>query len=204
MITEVIVKNYRSIIDATVKLAPFTLLIGANGTGKSNFLRLLKEYSMSKTFIMNDSRVLQKPLEKHVNLSDQDQDIECRFNHERVGKDQVEVYSIDPTIIGDAEHLIPQPVVDADGKGAVNVLDTLKTGDREDLFDKIEEILKRYVPEIEKLSFISGRNTKQIQVREKYINRPILLKELSDGTRLVLTILTIIYQENPPDVICLE
>ncbi len=43
MITSIHIQNYRSIVDATINLAPFTLLIGANGTGKSNFLQLLEE-----------------------------------------------------------------------------------------------------------------------------------------------------------------
>jgi len=175
MITEVVVQNYRSVIDATVKLEPFTLLIGANGVGKSNFLRLLGECSKAKISIRVD--VKRKPsisLEKHINLSDQEQVIELELNHEQK-MDQVEIYSIDPATIGNAENLAAQPVVAADGKGAVKVLDALKTGDREDLFDKIEATLKRYVPEIEKLSFIPGQNTKQLQVREKYINEPIPL-----------------------------
>lgn len=33
MFTEIYIQNYRSIAKATVNLSPFTLLIGANGTG---------------------------------------------------------------------------------------------------------------------------------------------------------------------------
>ncbi len=84
------------------------------------------------------------------------------------------------------------------------MLDALKTGDREDLFTTIEETFKQYIPEIEKLSFVPVANAKQLQVREKPIDKPILLQNLSEGTRLVLTILTIVYQENPPTLIGLE
>ncbi|MCB0063745.1 MAG: AAA family ATPase, partial [Caldilineaceae bacterium] len=48
MITSIHIQNYRSIVDATAKLAPFTLLIGANGTGKSNFLQLLESIGSQK------------------------------------------------------------------------------------------------------------------------------------------------------------
>ena len=41
------------------------------------------------------------------------------------------------------------------------MLDSLKTGDREDLFNTIEATLKQYIPEIEKLSFIPGQTVKQ-------------------------------------------
>jgi len=208
MITEVIVKNYRSIIDANVKLSPFTLLIGANGAGKSNFLKLLKEGTdaSSRHYEVVE---LQTGLTKHKNFPNERQQIAFRFHDKlksksRPRKEYLQIYSIDSTAIGKSENLVSRPIVQTDGSGAISVLDTLKTGDREDLFDKIEATLARYVPEIEKLSFIPGPNTKQLQVREKYIKEPIPLKELSDGTRLVLTILTIIYQDNPPDVICLE
>lgn len=106
--------------------------------------------------------------------------------------------------IGNAELLEPNPSVDEHGNGAVRVLDSLKTGDREDLFDRIEHDFKRYIPEIEKLSFISGQSNKQLQVRERSITKPISVCELSDGTKLVLTILTIIHQENSPSFIGLE
>ena len=42
MLTKVEIKNYRSFVDAEAPLAPFTLVIGANGSGKSNFLKLFQ------------------------------------------------------------------------------------------------------------------------------------------------------------------
>ncbi|MGH7434765.1 MAG: AAA family ATPase [Polyangiaceae bacterium] len=45
---------------------------------------------------------------------------------------------------------------------------------------------------------------KRLQVREKGIPNPVLVSDLSEGTRLVLTILTIVYQERKPSIICLE
>ncbi len=114
------------------------------------------------------------------------------------------VYAIDPESAGKAEGIVKNPQVLEDGAGVVQVLDALKTGDREDLFNTIEARLQAFIPEIDKLSFIPGSDKKQLQVREKHIDTPIPVSELSDGTRLVLTILTLIYQENPPSVIGLE
>lgn len=210
MITRIQITNYRSIVKATVQLAPFTLLIGANGTGKSNFLQLLEEIGS------------QSPkLEKHYNYPDMQQKI--TILHDDGRQDSIEIlpdlssrvnlapeirrikiFRINPGNIGKAETLGADPAVASDGSGAVKVLDALKTGDREDLFTRIENSFKRYIPEIEKLSFVPGSNAKQLQVREKSIDKPILLQSLSEGTRLVLTILTIVYQENPPSLIGLE
>ena len=81
----------------------------------------------------------------------------------------------------------------------------LKSGDREDLFDLIETEFKRYVPEVEKLSLKTvGDGIKQIQVREKGLSEPLPASALSEGTRIILAILTIIHQEKPPAMILLE
>ncbi len=42
MITRVVVKNYRSMVDVDVELGPLTFLVGPNGSGKSNFLDALR------------------------------------------------------------------------------------------------------------------------------------------------------------------
>ncbi|MBV7336807.1 AAA family ATPase [Chloroflexi bacterium TSY] len=212
MFTKIYIQNYRSIAKATVTLSPFTLLIGANGTGKSNFLRLFKDLG---GFQPNKDT---PQFTRHLNYGDEIQKFLIYENGEQIwgfdskGKrsglfprDKIlQIFSINPDCIGRAESLEPNPSVTEDGTGAVRVLDSLKTGDREDLFDQIERDLKRYIPEIEKLSFIPGERNKQLQVRECSITRPIPLRELSDGTKLVLTILTIIHQENPPSFIGLE
>lgn len=207
MLTHVTIQNYRSIWEASVPLAPFTLLIGANGTGKSNFLKALQD--ISDRAKGRGASVNKIQSQKHFNHHSDQQTYLFRNNE---GKEReilpelmsVRVYAIDPRKAGSAEPVVGKPEVQEDGSGVVQVLDALKTGDREDLFDTIEAKLQTYVPEIEKLSFIPGADGKQLQVREKNIDKPIPVSELSDGTRLVLTILTIIYQEHPPSIICLE
>ncbi len=209
MITRVEIQNYRSIVNASIDLAPFTLLIGANGTGKSNFLQLLKEApELYRT----------QPRPKHLNHPSTKQQITFTLDHGRTigigegtyytgnleGLQNVSVFSVDPANAGRSEELTIQPVVHEDGSGVVQVLDSLKTGDREDLFDLIVSTLEEYVPEIERLSFIPGQATKQLQVREKNIAKPMPVSQLSSGTRLVLTILTILFQERPPSLICIE
>ena len=115
------------------------------------------------------------------------------------------IFNIDPEKVSAVETTVAAAKVKATGEGTAQVLDTLKNGDREDLFDKVEESFRRYVPEVEKLSLRTVENgKKQIQVRERGLNRPVPATELSEGTRLILSILTILHQENPPPVILLE
>ncbi|MEM7130218.1 MAG: AAA family ATPase [Chloroflexota bacterium] len=207
MITSVRIQNYRSIVEATVELSPFTLLIGANGTGKSNFLQLFEDIRDVSTLIHKKHfNHLNKP-QKITIQYDNDTSWEFSEKHEKGFFPlhyRPTIFRLNPDSIGKAETLSANPQVSSDGSGAVQVLDSLKTGAHEDLFELIENDLKRYVPEIEKLFFIPSSNAKQLQVREKSIVNPILVQELSEGTRLALTILTIVYQENPPLFIGLE
>ena len=42
MISKLAISNYRSIMDTTIPMGNLTLVIGANGTGKSNLYRALR------------------------------------------------------------------------------------------------------------------------------------------------------------------
>ena len=119
LLTEVTIQNYRSIWTATVPLAPFTLLIGANGTGKSNFLRALRDVRRGKA------------TQKHFNHLQDPQafffkDDKGQEDEGRQGKipelRSVRVYAIDSQKPGSAESIVLNPEVQEDGSGVVQVL----------------------------------------------------------------------------------
>lgn len=73
------------------------------------------------------------------------------------------------------------------------------------MFVAAEKALISYVPEIEKLSFANvDRGKKQMQVRERGIGELVSAEKLSEGTRLIIALLAIIYQPVKPPVILLE
>lgn len=210
MITRVEIQNFRSIWRSSVNLAPFTMLTGANNSGKSNLLRLL-----SGTFLFENEQVGINT--KHYNHLHEPQQFVihnqqgqvCTFKNGSIHGvipelKAVRIFSLNAARAGESEQLIAAPTVQEDGAGVVQVLDALKTGDRGDLFDRLEQTLTAYIPEIEKLSFAIQDGRKHLQVREKGLNRSMAVNELSEGTRLVLTILAIVFQENAPAIICLE
>jgi predicted ATPase len=221
LLTRVDIENFRSIYKASVPLSPFTLLVGANGTGKSNFLKLLRMISTapdeSKRTGVTYGSFLSEKHYSHLK-SPQEIKIFCGEDGTHVYKieegktshkvpaelSDVKIFSLDPQTSGKAESLEGKPSIAEDGEGIIRVLDSLKTGDREDLFGKIEATLKSYIPEIEKLSFVPGKNVKSLQVREKHIPNPVLMKDLSEGTQLMLLLITLLYQENQPSLICIE
>ena len=205
------IKNYRSIADASVELQPFTVLLGANGSGKSNLLRLLDEMSHGVGLVPHRCKPEGRP---RIDLSTSTgrgvyADGWVGSQPGLVGAPppelaNVRVFSIDPAQIGGSEQLVPAPEVRSNGSGAIQVLDALKTGDREDLFDTIERQLCTFIPEIRKLSFAPGSGNKSLQVREAGIPTPVPVQDLSEGTRIVLTLLTIVHQERKPSIICIE
>lgn len=52
IITEVAVQHFRSIEDATVAFSPVTAFVGANGSGKSNFLHALNFFYSQTTSLL--------------------------------------------------------------------------------------------------------------------------------------------------------
>jgi predicted ATPase len=226
LLTRVDIENFRSIYKASVPLSPFTLLVGANGTGKSNFLKLLRMLSQEATAFHyeDDELTFQEHSfflkEKHYSHLDEPQAVgifggtksrliyEINDGNSIDNKPEelldVKVFSFDPQSSGKEEYLMGEPSISENGEGVVRVLDSLKTGDREDLFEKIEATFKSYIPEIVKLSFVPGSSVKSLQIRDKYLPQPVLVRDLSEGTQIILLIITLLYQENRPSLICIE
>jgi predicted ATPase len=217
MITHIHIQNYRSFIDAAVDLQPFSLVIGANGAGKSNLLGAVKYVFFHQGTVPIWHTHASHPNEIGsiiVGLDGGNQrsvrnapgNGRSTWDGWSFGQIQFDVFNLDPRMIAGTESISTEAKVGADGNGTAQVLESLKNGDREDLFDKIEANFKLYVPEVEKLSLRTvEKGKKQIQVRERGLGGHVLpATELSDGTRLILCILTIIHQEKPPPVILLE
>jgi predicted ATPase len=227
MITHVRIQNFRSFLDAEVDLEPFSLVLGANGSGKTNLLRFFEVVSQNRwpehmlgVRSLPDSYVRWK---NHLNYDHEKAAFEVQFEDgpnyyfkwegetpdfggeiRSIGL-PIRIFNIDAEVVTGVESVKPNANVHAIGNGTTQVLDMLKNGDREDLFDRIEASFMRYVPEVEKLSLRTVKEGfKQIQVREKGLNEPTPGPELSEGTRLILAMLTIIHQEKPPPIILLE
>lgn len=233
MIKRIKIENFRSFVKAEAELQPFTLVIGANGAGKSNLLRwfvfastgedesphilhrsemtrFVIDYSDNKSFISDFENDMQLPASKtglaaFSELIKSAPEIESGDILTKLPFESLPLFNLSADAISRAEPLATRPTVRSNGSGTTQVLESLKNGNREDLFDSIEKHFKLYVPEVEKLSFFTSENKKSIQVRERGLGGKTLpASELSEGTRLILCILTIIHQENPPPVILLE
>ena len=231
MLTRVSITNYRSFRSAEVALSPFTLVIGANGAGKSNFLRFFADINTwnGSRFQLDDPHPRDSgKLMPHLNAQNE----QTAFNMKRETDGDERIYSldangrlssnppfvgppfdghliqvlrIDPGKVSSAEKIGSNQPVGSDGSGVAQMLDNLKTGDREDLFDAIEADLRQFLPEVKKLSLASrGEGKKAIQITEEGIDVPTPGTHLSDGTRTLLALLTIVHQPVPPPLLLIE
>lgn len=229
MISRVEIQNYRSFVDTAVDLRPFTLVVGPNGGGKTNFLRLFRDLNHSQpkkqSFRNAQGALSGYPLKltPHFNfpetptrvvlVTDNNKRITANaipgvgavIDHTLGNPQTIQIYTPDPSKVSMPEKTQPNPRVHADGSGTTQVLESLRLGDDEERFEKIEAALGSYVPEIEKLSIkIPNADLKQFQVREKGILNPVPGNELSEGSRIVLCLLTILYQSAKPSLVLVE
>lgn len=68
-IKEIIVKNFKSFKDLKVELNKFNLLIGANASGKSNFIQILRFLENIKTSGLDNAISMQGGVEYLQNLN---------------------------------------------------------------------------------------------------------------------------------------
>jgi predicted ATPase len=113
-------------------------------------------------------------------------------------------YRPDASVIGLAETDTEKPFVHLNGEGVTRVLQVLSLKHRKQ-FQKLEDEFRVYVPEVQELTFERADQGKWfIQVVESGLAEAIPLSDLSEGSRIILAILTIIYQPNRPDLILFE
>lgn len=75
LISEISIKNYKSIIDETFDLSPFTPLVGYNNAGKSNMLEAIKWFLRSSPLIESDFNDVKKPVEVIARIDGVSEDI---------------------------------------------------------------------------------------------------------------------------------
>lgn len=240
-ITEIALENYRSFRSARCRLSPFTLIVGANNSGKSNLLRAVSDVTAGMPQAeekkalttgrhhqctaqvsvwlgarWNDSRVSHALLLREAQYRDiVDLRVEEFLSpngepfletNVRYMDEALEIYRLDPAIIGKEEGGSGEPYIQPNGAGVSWMLDKWNSGSRamRARFEQVIAALRRCVPEIEAVSFYDVDGKRAIQVEQTGLIEPRPLSEVSDGTRLILAILTLVNMETPPPVLLLE
>lgn len=224
MLEHVHIQNYRSFVDASAKLSPFTLVIGANASGKTNFLRLFRDlnrgtlgggYALDSGSHPDNARQLMPHLSRpkeptKVSLTfDGLPAIDCS------GADingrlpwpvgSLNIFAIDPDKVSAPEGLIANPFVEGDGTGTARVYDMLKTGVNDEIADQIHDAVLQFIPELTRIGVrLVGTSIKEIEARERGVDGTTEGRYLSAGTRILLALITAIHQPSPPPLMLID
>jgi len=106
-------------------------------------------------------------------------------------------YNFNPSVMRDVSSIGLSENLSYDGRNLPQVLHTLLTTKRR-VFQKVEELLKMVVPEVEELLTPPiGSNEVKIAAREKGFEEPFDPEQISDGTLRLLAFITALALPNP-------
>ncbi len=224
-VTHIELENFRSFRKASCRLSPFTLVVGANNSGKSNLLRAISEAPFANT-----GETARMELGKHHSAAG-GETVRIELTYSDGGKagarigagaplvfgsakrpsTRYPIYRIDPNAVSvsDAEGELS---IGSDGGGIARVLERLRSGPRasRDLADRIERDVSRFVPEVEAISVYAPEHHKRgVQIEQRGIERagqpfPVPLAEASEGTRLIVAIAMLANLDPLPEMLLLE
>jgi len=233
MIKSVTFKNFKALRDTTLPLGPLTLLVGPNGSGKSTALQAFVEIrrdrhikhivSAGVPVIPDKTKVEISILWEGEGLTDcsftrrwRPGALDREFSHptsnvsssQQSGMERklasVRVYSLDAPSIAKPDTLADARQLDTNGFGLPVVLDRLRDKHPE-RFAQINQELGRWLPEFDQVLFDTPETGKRaVSLRTREGQHPIKAADISQGTLLALTILTLAYLPDPPPIVCLE
>ena len=117
---------------------------------------------------------------------------------------RIRVYSLDASAIIQSTQLKPDVELSPNGRNLVGVMDSLRDKEPE-RFEALNKELGRWLPEFDHILFETpeaGRRAFLLRTRKGHHALPA--RDLSQGTVLALTILTLAYLPEPPPLIGIE
>src|SRR5262245_2367379 len=203
MIRNVHIKNYRSLRDVELKLEPLTVLVGANASGKSNFLRAIacKCEGVADIWARDPAQTLRVELRRD----------DGKFLAWQLHEGSVPQYAppfvcqllhLDLTKLRDHNTLSAQHSLEPSGQGLANVMATLPRKAR----DAIAQQFCALVPMFEDVDTrpSSGGNHRVV-FQDRW--QPATWYEptqVSDGSIMLLAFLLLQHQVPAPDMIGIE
>lgn len=223
MITEIRYQNFRALKAATLKLAPFTLIVGPNGSGKSTAIKALPTLQSAPNFSFENLASVDARLDPQATVmleatfangqkiqrswvrDQQKQQISLRAWQMATTKPlRSRVFSLDPAAIAAQTQIKPAPLLAENGGELAAVLENLRDQHPE-RFDELAAELRRWLPDFDNLLFQTPQpGFKSISLRTQVGRHPIAATELSHGTLFALALLTIAYLPSPPEIIAIE
>jgi predicted ATPase len=234
MIESVQFKNFKGLRDATLPLSRFTLIVGPNGSGKSTALQALQALrnpeSLDFRSIVTAGVQLTKKTTVEVvldwgepykgivttvswstggvsappDITSQAEPQQRNEQYLRKVLSGIRVYSLNANAISAPVPLEPNMHLSESGGNLAGVLDRLRDQVPE-RFEAINEQLGFWLPEFDRILFDTpDTGQRAILLRTREGHHKIPAKDLSQGTLLALTMLTLSYLPDPPSMVCLE
>lgn len=231
MIKSVHYYNFKSIRSATLPLGRFTLIVGANGSGKSSAMEAFDfvRQNNAKPFERYISVELRESNEAKISIrmiwSEDVIEYEGGLQLEKNGsttflkrfnENSVHIHSLNKALRGfrifafDAEKLSapvdtnPNPELGSDGSNLAAVLDALRDSHPEK-FEELNKEFHRCLPEFDRILFRTPeRGKKAFMVRSTIGQYVFNAHDLSQGVLFTLAFLTLAYLPKPPSIVCFE
>jgi predicted ATPase len=232
MIESIKFQNFRALRDTVLPLDAFTLLVGANGSGKSTAMHAFR-FLIGRD--VNDyEKYLSIELRNEVfgKLSVQaswtsslgslpavrkivkDGNVFRDTGLEASGPDyegplrslleSFRNFSFDGSAISEPVDTSPSPELAENGSNLPAVLDALRDSHPEN-FEAMNEELRRWLPEFDRILFRTPtKGKKSFLVRTTLHGHAFRPDELSQGVLFAIAFLTIAYLPQPPQIICFE
>jgi predicted ATPase len=234
MIESIEFKNFKALQDAVLPLNRFTLMVGANGTGKSTathaipFVLQPGSYDFDELATAGRERSGQDSVGVVIKWrSSTDQRFSIRSELQKPDKAfgpnldnnisdpdllkaalndlrSFRVFAFNAPVIAQPVQTLPDPALGREGSHLSAVLDALSDIDPEK-FEALNSELNRMLPEFDRILFETPTaGMKRFLLRTKKGQHRFRSHNLSDGTLFALAILTLAYLPAPPSIICFE
>lgn len=201
MLQEARFENYRCLRDVTISLEPFTVLVGANATGKSTVLRGLVEQGISP----EDCWMHKGGLSIEIQFTQQ-QRATKRFDPRTGGRRSGQLHSaqllhLDLSQLRAHNQVSEQRSLAANGGNLANVFATLSRKTQEELAGKFCAL----VPVFSDVNLRPrGQGNHAFVFEDRWSKTTLKPTEVSDGTMLVLAYLVAQHQEADVDLLAIE
>lgn len=224
-------KNFKALRDAKLPLSRFTLIVGANGSGKSTALSAVLALAQPQQW--NEERIRTAGVSRGVPITlrgqwkEENNDFLIQahwesgntyptsYHHNGTNKlrrhdrpelalTRARIFSLDAESIARPVQLRPNMELERNGANLAGVLDRLRDQHPE-RFEALNEELMRWIPEFDRILFETpSQGQRSIALRTREGKHTIKASDLSQGTLIALALLTIAYLPEPPSIVCLE
>lgn len=233
MINRIEYRNFKVLRDATLPLQPFTLLIGANGSGKSTALEALTCFGSTPSYdavVTRGPEIEEPPVQiqiywgkdregcrsqltwrsrgsaevRHFDPDGKDLSTPAKQPLERLLKYSVRIYSLEAAPLANPVQLQPQMELRQRGQNLAGVLDRLRDNAPE-RFEELNSRLPEWIPDFDRILFETPNSGRRsIKLRVSKGGYVIPANDLSHGTLFALAMLTLAHLPDPPQVVALE